>query len=139
MHLTGPRDGRKKEDVPRLTRVLIRVNNIEAATAFYEHLLEAKGQRVSAGRCHYQLGAAALALYDPRAEGDLHDMQVNPGHAQIYIEVDDLEHTFIRAESAGAPVVSPIETRPWGERSFMIYDPSGNRLCFVAAQPAARR
>jgi predicted enzyme related to lactoylglutathione lyase len=134
MPLTVPPRGGKKEGVPRLSRVLIRVNNIEAATAFYDHILGTPGQRVSAGRCHYPLGGAALALYDPRADGDLHDMEVIAGHAQIYIEVDDLEQTFVAAESAGAPVVSPIATHPWGERSFMIYDPSGNRLCFVAAR-----
>jgi predicted enzyme related to lactoylglutathione lyase len=125
--------------VSRLIRVLIRVNNIEDAATFYDHVLGTAGQRLSAGRCHYALGGATLALYDPRAEGDLHDMQVIPGHAQVYIEVDDLERAFLAAESAGAPVVSPIETRPWGERSFQIYDTSGNRLCFVAAAAQPKR
>jgi uncharacterized glyoxalase superfamily protein PhnB len=27
----------------------------------------------------------------------------------------------------------PIETQPWGERSFYCKDPFGNKLCFVAA------
>jgi len=25
----------------------------------------------------------------------------------------------------------PIETQPWGERSFYCTDPFGNKLCFV--------
>jgi predicted enzyme related to lactoylglutathione lyase len=133
MDLTEPPPGRTKEVVPRLSRVLIRVNNIEAATAFYDHILGHAGQRVSSGRCHYPLGGATLAVYDPRAEGDLHDMEVIAGHAQIYVEVDDLEHTFLAVESAGAPVVGPIATHG-GERSFHAYDPSGNRLCFVSAR-----
>jgi predicted enzyme related to lactoylglutathione lyase len=123
--------------VPRLNRVVIRVNNIEAATSFYDHILGVPGQRVSAGRCHYPLGGAVLGLYDPRADGDLHDMEVNPGHAQIFVEVDDLEKTFLAVESAGAPVVGPIAAKN-GERSFHAYDPSGNRLAFIGAARPAR-
>ena len=33
--------------------------------------------------------------------------------------------------AAGAREVSPIDKRPWGERSFYCLDPDGNRLCFV--------
>jgi predicted enzyme related to lactoylglutathione lyase len=37
----------------------------------------------------------------------------------------------VLAVKAGARVLSPIEKRPWGERSFYCLDPDGNRLCFV--------
>ena len=33
--------------------------------------------------------------------------------------------------AAGARDVSPVETQPWGERSFYCLDLDGNRLCFV--------
>ena len=31
----------------------------------------------------------------------------------------------------GPPSAGLIVTRPWGERSFYVNDPSGNGLCFV--------
>ena len=43
----------------------------------------------------------------------------------------ELDAVYSRAVDAGAAVVSEIETRPWGERSFYCLDPDGNRLCFV--------
>ncbi len=43
-----------------------------------------------------------------------------------------MENTLKRARKAGAKILSPIETQPWGERSFYCSDPFGNKLCFVA-------
>ncbi|MGO9990185.1 MAG: VOC family protein [Steroidobacteraceae bacterium] len=40
-----------------------------------------------------------------------------------YFSVTDLEGTLRSARDAGAVILRPIETQPWGERSFYCTDP----------------
>ena len=53
--------------------------------------------------------------------------------ASLADRLTDLEGTLRSARGAGAIILRPIETQPWGERSFYCTDPFGNKLCFVAA------
>lgn len=39
--------------------------------------------------------------------------------------VDDIDAEYERVRSAGAEIVTPIETEPWGERYFQAIDPNG--------------
>ncbi|HEY9292747.1 MAG TPA: VOC family protein [Microlunatus sp.] len=39
--------------------------------------------------------------------------------------VADVDAEYERIVAAGAPVVTPIETEPWGERYFQLEDPNG--------------
>lgn len=34
-------------------------------------------------------------------------------------------------EQPNGTILRPIQTQPWGERSFYCADPFGNKLCFV--------
>jgi uncharacterized glyoxalase superfamily protein PhnB len=53
----------------------------------------------------------------------------------VYLAVDDIEacHRRVSGRLDGA-IRRPIETQPWGERSFYGVDPFGNKLCFVDEQ-----
>ena len=115
----------------RLYRVILPVSDIERAAQFYAALLDASGSRVSPGRHYFGCGGVILACFDPRADGDPWDASPNPDH--VYFSVTDLEGTLRSARDAGAVILRPIETQPWGERSFYCTDPFGNKLCFVAA------
>jgi predicted enzyme related to lactoylglutathione lyase len=117
--------------VIRLYRVILPVRDIERAAEFYGALLNASGSRVSPGRHYFGCGGVILACFDPRADGDSWDATPNPEH--VYFSVADLEGTLRSACAAGAHILRPIETQPWGERSFYCTDPFGNKLCFVAA------
>jgi catechol 2,3-dioxygenase-like lactoylglutathione lyase family enzyme len=80
--------------------------------------------------------SAACFSRDPcllrrEADGDPWDSKPNPDH--IHFSVDDLEEALDRATKAGAAISRPIETMPWGERSFYCADPFGNKLCFVGS------
>jgi predicted enzyme related to lactoylglutathione lyase len=114
----------------RLYRVILPVSDIGKAKEFYGALLGMPGARVSNGRHYFGCDGTLLACFDPRADGDPWDAAPNPDH--VYFAVDDLEGVLDRARKAGAKILRPIETQPWGERSFYCSDPFGNKLCFVA-------
>lgn len=123
-----------------LYRVILPVTNIDSAEAFYSAILAEPGKRVSPGRHYFDCGGTILACFDPKADGD--DRPATPNPEPIYFSVSDLGATYEACRHAGAtfaegspPDVGPlgeITKRPWGEESFYIADPFGNRLCFVA-------
>ena len=114
----------------RLFRVILPVSSIGDAAAFYSAVLEQPGMRISPGRHYYDCGGTILACFDPRADGDPWDATPNPDH--VYFAVEDLEAYQRRVgEQPNAKVLRPIETQPWGERSFYCMDPFGNKICFV--------
>ncbi len=122
----------------RLFRIILPVSDIERAARFYEVVLATPGKRVSPGRHYFNCGGVILACFDPRADGDDYDARPNP--EWCYLAVDDLEATYATCRHAGASSVSGdvhgdpagrIAKRPWGERSFYVQDPFGNKLCFV--------
>lgn len=123
---------------PKLFRILVPVSDLDAAASFYESVLGVSGQRISPGRHYFDCDGTILACYDPRADGDGYDAK--PLSEWLYFGVDDLEAVYERSKAAGATLSkmdidgSPsgsIATRPWGERSFYVEDPFGNKLCFV--------
>jgi predicted enzyme related to lactoylglutathione lyase len=115
----------------RLFRVILPVSSIEGAAVFYSAVLGQPGVRISPGRHYFGCGSTILACFDPRADGDPWDPRPNPDH--IYFAVDNLHEYYRRvSERPNGSILRPIETQPWGERSFYCMDPFGNKLCFVA-------
>ena len=122
-----------------LFRVLVPVNDIEVAERFYARVLGSSGTRVSPGRHYFDCDGVILACYDPNADGDGYPATPNP--EALCLAVSDLEAAFRACREAGAhfaegdsPGVGPlgqIARRPWGEESFYLGDPFGNKLCFV--------
>ena len=54
-------------------------------------------------------------------------------HLDAYLAVSgvgELHDEFVRR---GAPIVKPLEQRPWGARDFYVEDPDGYILCFSEA------
>ena len=54
-------------------------------------------------------------------------------HLDAYVVVagvEDLHAEFVRR---GAPILKPLEERPWGTRDFYVEDPDGYILCFAEA------
>ncbi|MEE8104818.1 MAG: VOC family protein [Planctomycetota bacterium] len=122
----------------KLFRVIVPVNDIERAAAFYQAVLVDPGRRVSPGRHYFDCDGTILACFDPAADGDAHESQPNP--EWLYLAVDDLEASLDACRAAGATFgpgtihgapAAEIVLRPWGERSFYVHDPFHNKLCFV--------
>jgi predicted enzyme related to lactoylglutathione lyase len=120
---------------PRLFRVVVQVNDIDRAVSFYERLLGEPGKRVAKGRHYFHCEGVILGVLDPKTEGSR--AQPTPDH--IYFAVPDLEvvHAVARQlgglskEQVHGEPAGEIVGRPWGERSFYVDDPFGNKLCFV--------
>jgi len=123
----------------KLFRIILQVDDLDKAAAFYAKLLGDPGRRIPRASRHYiDCGPIILALVDVAAGGEA----AKPLPDYIYFAVSDLDAVFARAKeldclssedvhgaSAGEMVV-----RPWGERSFYVNDPWGNGLCFVDDQ-----
>ena len=105
------------------------VSDIDKAARFYSTLLNLPGKRVSSGRHYFDCGGTILACFDPKADGDNFELGPNPDH--LYFAVDDLEQRFATARDTLGISPGAIKVRPWGERSFYLKDPFGNKICFV--------
>lgn len=95
----------------RVFRIAIPSSRIDVSRVFYESVLGIDVDDTVPSRLYFHCGDVIVALIDWTLE----------------------------AVAAGAQIVSPIEARGWGERSFYCLDPDGNRLCFVVYEPVARR
>lgn len=114
----------------RLFRAIVPVSDLKVAVSFYAALLEAPGKGVSPGRHYFDCEGVTLCVYDAIADGDASSIGPNP--TPLYFETDDVEVVHARANGTGqCRKLGPVETRPWGERSFYASDPFGNVLCFV--------
>jgi len=112
----------------RVFRIAIPASRIDLSRAFYEGVLGLDADDTVPSRLYFHCGDVIVALIDWQVEGQ-GPLQATPD--DLYFATDDLDAVLDRAKAAAARVVSPIETRPWGERSFYCLDPDGNRLCFV--------
>lgn len=52
------------------------------------------------------------------------------------LEVADLEAEYLRLAAAGAAVVTPPVTQPWGDRQFVLRDPNGVLIYFTQSSQA---
>jgi catechol 2,3-dioxygenase-like lactoylglutathione lyase family enzyme len=121
-------------DVPKLFRVTVEVDDLEAATDLYRELFEIDGVRHHGARHYFDCGGVVFAVIDV-AQGGL---TPTPGPKSLSFAVDDVDAVHDRAarldvlapyQVHGEPAADVLE-RPWGERSFYVVDPWGNDLCF---------
>jgi catechol 2,3-dioxygenase-like lactoylglutathione lyase family enzyme len=129
---TRPRRRRVAKARPRsmkLFRVTIPTSDVKGARKFYEHVLGLEADDTVPSRLYFHTGGAILVVVDWDVEGGDREFRANPDDA--HLATDGLEETFARAVEAGAEIRSPIDRRPWGERSFYCSDLDGNPLCFV--------
>jgi predicted enzyme related to lactoylglutathione lyase len=112
----------------RVFRIAIPVSQIGASRRFYEVVLALEADDTVPSRLYFHCGDVIVAIIDWKVE-PLGPFQPTPEH--LYFATDGLDAVHGRAKAAGAGDLSPIEKRPWGERSFYCLDPDGNRLCFV--------
>jgi len=112
----------------RVFRIALPVADIDASCRFYQGVLGVAVDATVPSRLYFHCGDVIVALIDWTVEGRA-DFRPTPDN--IYLATDELDAVQDRAVAAGARILSPIEQRAWGERSFYCLDPDGNHLCFV--------
>jgi predicted enzyme related to lactoylglutathione lyase len=112
----------------KVFRIAIPASRIDVSRGFYEAVLAIPADDTVPSRLYFHCGDVIVAVIDWSVEsrGAFH-----PTPDDLYFATGELDAVHDRAVAAGARVLSPIEQRPWGERSFYCLDPDGNRLCFV--------
>ncbi len=115
----------------KLFRVILPVDSVEKAAAFYSGLFNDPGVRVSPGRHYFDLGGTILACYDWKADGDGQDTWSYHKNQYLYITVPNLEEIKARLTQLGGKCLSEIEEKPWGETLFYAKDPFNSPICFV--------
>ena len=106
-------------------RIAVPASDVDRARAFYERLLAVEADDTVPTRIYFHCGEVIVAVVDWSGR----PFQPAPEH--LYFATGELDTVHARALGAGAREVTPIETQPWGERSFYCLDLDGNRLCFV--------
>jgi catechol 2,3-dioxygenase-like lactoylglutathione lyase family enzyme len=112
----------------RVFRIAVPATRIDDSRLFYERLLGLDADDTVPSRVYFHCGDVIVAVIDWGVEGR---GTLHPTAENLYLATGDLDAVYERALAIDARVVSPIETRPWGERSFYCLDPDDNRLCFV--------
>jgi predicted enzyme related to lactoylglutathione lyase len=110
----------------RVFRIAIPASRIDHSRAFYEHVLGIEVDDTVPSRLYFHCGDVIVALIDWAVD---ERTALRPTPDNIYFATDELDAVYERTEGAGARIVSPIEQRVWGERSFSCLDPDGNQLC----------
>jgi len=127
----------------KLFRVILPVDDLERADAFWDRMLGLPIDKAVPTRHYIDTGGAILVLVDPSEQARGHQnepLAFRPNPEVLYFAVADLDAAFERAEGLGMRALhghgvgTGIQTRPWGERSFYGLDPSGNPICFVDDQ-----
>jgi predicted enzyme related to lactoylglutathione lyase len=112
----------------RVFRIAVPTRDIARSRSFYEAVLGIDADDTVPTRLYFHCGDVIVAVIDWSVEGR---GEFAPTPDNLYFAVDDLEGVFRRAVAAEAQITSPVQERPWGERSFYCSDLDGNLLCFV--------
>jgi uncharacterized glyoxalase superfamily protein PhnB len=85
------------------------------------------------------IGHCAMSVGDPEGRGvvmmgppSVHGGAPSGGvSATVHIYVRDIERHYARAVEAGARILIPLETAPWGDRRYQAADPEGRLWHFA--------
>ena len=123
----------------RLGYIVIYVRDVAETIAFYERAfgLVCRFLHESGQYAEMETGATALAFAaEEFVRGNGLDFQpLHPAHPPVAVEIalvtDDVAAAVARAAEAGASVVKPPETKPWGQVVAYVRDLNGTlvELC----------
>ena len=122
----------------------IRIRDMAEALAFYRGTLEftldsggdeATNSSLTRQDSHVMLETASdhfSADYNAAIKARLG----RPSAHALYMEASDLAAFHARLVAAGARIVDPLATRPWGQDEFTVEDHEGNWLTFWSKDAA---
>jgi lactoylglutathione lyase len=116
-------------------RVTLTVEDFDQALAFYRDALgldELADWSTEAGRVVVlDAGRATLELFDQAQAAAVDEIEVGrrvSGTVRLALKVADSEEAARRLVAAGADVVAPPVTTPWGDRNARVRAPDGMQL-----------
>src|SRR5262245_1592667 len=110
---------------------IISVQDLPATRRFYEQLgFEQTYQFPSEGEPEFVTMERGTSSIGIGAGGETEEA------CGYWVYVDDVDATLAALQASGAPIESPAEDQPWGERVATTRDPDGN-LVYLGS-PLAR-
>jgi lactoylglutathione lyase len=116
-------------------RVTLTVEDFDQALAFYRDALgldELADWSTEAGRVVVlDAGRATLELFDQAQAAAVDEIEAGrrvSGTVRLALKVADSEEAARRLVAAGADVVAPPVTTPWGDRNARVRAPDGMQL-----------
>jgi catechol 2,3-dioxygenase-like lactoylglutathione lyase family enzyme len=114
--------------------VILAVTDAQRSASFYEGVFGWERNPLVAQWSNYvelfQPEGGTLGLYEREGFAATAGAELAPanGHhngAEIYVRVDDVAPLIERLEAAGAPPLSPLAPRVWGDDAAYFADPDG--------------
>ena len=123
-------------DVQSISPVLT-VRDVDASIAFYHEVLgfpENNVVRMPDGKAVHGMArrGSVMVQFSPEGPADPPASARGAG-VVLYIQIgdEDIDHYWETVVGAGAKVLEPIETKFWGDRTFIVADPDGYHVMFA--------
>ena len=127
---------------PRLALVVIAVDDVDAASAFWaaltglpatEHVPTVFAEHAAAAGAGPAVAWYRRESYVANLAAPVADLAAGEVHpAELYLRVDDVAHELGRAVGLGARVLSAAAARPWGEMVAYVRAPGGAVVALAA-------
>lgn len=104
-----------------LETVIIYTRDMHRLARWYETQLELEPFVAAPGHLGQRVGSVYLGFDEVEEPATAW-----PGAVHTWFTVDDLDVTFERMVTAGAPVRFAPTEKPWGARLAAVHDPDGN-------------
>jgi lactoylglutathione lyase len=113
--------------MPSLDYVILYVDDLDRAMAFYRSVLRVEGERRSATYAEMRLSNAKLGFYLRDALPELIGRPGGPGpSAEVVFLVEDVDAEAERLRGDGVRIIAGPVDRPWGHRTLHLEDPDGH-------------
>jgi catechol 2,3-dioxygenase-like lactoylglutathione lyase family enzyme len=111
-------------------RLELFVADLERSVSFYEVVLGFVCERREGDYASLRRGSALLGFGLMAHLPDGHPAKARTAEragagVEIVLEVGDVDGAFDAVRTAGHPVQTPLDERPWGLRDFRVVDPDG--------------
>jgi uncharacterized glyoxalase superfamily protein PhnB len=118
----------------RLAGLCLTTTRVRALADFYAQVLGVPSQ---GDDTHAELATvgAGLAIFSVDGMEDMapgSTRGIGHGGVTLMVEAADIEAEYERLRALGVEIVKPLQTHPWGARSFWFRDPDGNIIDFYA-------
>lgn len=107
----------------KLQSVAIFVANIEKSTPFYTNFLGLKILNNMGKNVELSNGITLWECNRNHIIASNLDTNSPSNRFELYLETDDIQAEYLRLKELDVTFFHPIQTEPWGQRTFRFFDP----------------